>query len=93
MTLFDSDLSRFELANDLIATMLGSKRIAIIEARKSQDYKLIKTLEEEKAVLLREQRLIYSGNEEMRDKCIREYAPIIKAEVESFKKNSSDSCA
>jgi hypothetical protein len=93
MALFTSELARLELANDLIASMVGSKRIAIVEARERQDEQLISSLREEKSALLREQRLINFGDKEMRDKCIREYGPILKAEFESLKKNSGDSCA
>ena len=90
MSIFFSELDRLELANDLIASMVGTKTRAIFEAKKHQDSKLIIILKGERDILLKEQRLINSGDQEMRDKCLREYAPILKAETESFKKGVTE---
>ena len=81
MTLMEK-FERDELAIDVIAEMMGYARRKLIEAKKGQDMELINSLEKELSMFYDERMKVYAGDEEVKEKCIREYAPILKQRFE-----------
>jgi hypothetical protein len=74
------NFTRSELAIDIIATMLGFnlKDTMAEESYPNPDPSKLIKLEEQRSVLLAEQRQIYYGDEEIMAACIEKYSPVIR---------------
>ena len=66
-----------ELALDLIASMVGDAMNEMLEAEKNGSIKAPE-LRKRYQELSQEQREVYAGNQNVKEKCIREYGPLLK---------------
>ena len=74
------DFKRSELAIDIIARMIGyniNDRLRE-KSKINPDPLILNKLEEQRDILLSEQKLIYRGNKDVMIACIEKYVPVIR---------------
>ena len=89
-TLREKEFIRDELALDIIAGMVGNTATELREAERKNDLPAAVILRQKFSLYCKEQSEVYSGDISIKEKCIREYAPILKQRFELLKKNMAE---
>ena len=90
-TLREKEFIRDELAIDIISCMVGYTATELLKAERKNDLPTIALLRQKFSLYRKEQLEVYSGNISIKEKCIREYAPILKQRFELLKKSMAES--
>ena len=89
-TLREKEFIRDEVALHVIACMVGYTATELREAEKKNDIPAADLLRQKLSLYYDEQSEVYSGNISIKEKCIREYAPILKQRFELLKKSMAE---
>lgn len=85
-------LTRVDTAIEALSIYTGSKINSLAKEikkpKEKQDPELIKKIKTELIELNKERRLMYSGDEKTINKILNTYSPIIKREMEKYKKDN-----
>jgi hypothetical protein len=89
-SLREKEFIRDELAVDIIAEMVGDTVTELREAERKNDLSVVTLLRHKLSHFRKEQLEVYAGNACIKEKCIREYAPILKQRYEFLKESMAE---